>query len=72
MALKIFGLLLVTTGTLLLFYQAITYRSSRTVDLGSTQITEKSDRTLPVSPIVGALVFLSGVGVLVAAVKRKD
>ena len=51
--------------------QGIPYRSSKTVDLGSTQITEKSDRTLPFSPLLGTLALLSGVGVLLVAVKRK-
>jgi hypothetical protein len=68
---KILGTLLVAAGTLILLLHGLPYRSSKTVDLGSTEITEKSDRTLPLSPIVGGLVFLSGVGVLLVAVKRK-
>ncbi len=71
MNLKILGVLLVAAGTLILAYQGITYRASKTIDLGGTRITEKSDRTLPLSPALGALVFLSGIGVLVVAVKRK-
>ena len=68
---KILGTFLVAGGTLIFFLHGLPYRTSKTVDLGSTEITEKSDRTLPLSPIVGGILFLAGLGVLVASVKRK-
>lgn len=68
---KTLGTLLVAAGTLIFLLHGLPYRSSKTVDLGATEITEKSDRTLRLSPIAGGILFLTGVSVLVAAVKKK-
>jgi hypothetical protein len=57
---------LIAVGILLLAYQTITYKTRETaIDLGPLQVTTEKTRTLPLPPIVGGIVLLSGLALLV-------
>jgi drug/metabolite transporter (DMT)-like permease len=66
------GLLLVVLGVLVLAYQGITYTKQRkVVDLGPIQATTKTEKHIPLPPILGAVAVLGGV-VLVFAGGRQS
>ena len=64
------GLILIVLGLVGVGYGGITYtRHREVVNAGPIQITAKEQRTIPISPIVGAVAIIAGVA-LIVAVKR--
>jgi hypothetical protein len=58
---------LIVLGLVGLLYGGFTYtREKKVVDLGSVEITRQEHERLPISPIVGGLVLISGVWLLVS------
>ena len=67
----IIGLLLIVLGLGALAYQGINYTTRETViDIGPVHATAERHRTLPLPPVVGAVVVAGGVVLLVAAMRR--
>lgn len=64
----IIGIVLIAIGLVSLAYQGITYKSRETVlDLGPIKATADTQKTIPVSPILGGLALAGGVTLLVGA-----
>ena len=62
---NLIALLLIVVGLVGLLYGGFTYtREKKVVDLGSVEITRQQHEKLPVSPIVGGLILVSGVWLL--------
>ena len=58
---------LIALGLVGLLYGGFTYtREKKVVDLGSVEVTRQEHERLPISPIVGGLVLISGVWLLVS------
>lgn len=56
------GVVLVVVGVLILAYQGITYtQHKKVIDLGPIQATTKTERTIPLPPILGAVAIAGGV-----------
>jgi hypothetical protein len=67
---RILGIVLIVIGTLTLAYKGWTYNKERTVlDVGGLKATVEEKKTVPFSPIAGALSLAVGV-VLVVADRR--
>jgi hypothetical protein len=65
------GIILVVVGIIAFTYQGITYTThKRIVDLGPIQATKTEHKTIPVSPLVGALALIGGVGLILAGRKE--
>jgi hypothetical protein len=65
------GVVLIILGVLALAYQGITYTTrEKVIDLGPLKASVDREKTIPLSPIVGALALAGGV-VLVFAGARK-
>jgi hypothetical protein len=57
--------LLIVLGLMAFLYQGITYKTQReALDLGPLEVTTQTTRTIPISPIVGAVALLSGLALL--------
>lgn len=68
---KPIGLVLVGLGILALIYGGITYNKSDTVlEVGSMSITATEKKSIPIPVMLGAVVLLSGLGVLVYESRR--
>jgi hypothetical protein len=68
----IIGLLLIVLGLGALAYQGINYTTRETViDVGPVHATAERHRTLPLPPVVGAVVVAGGVALLVAGMRRR-
>lgn len=64
------GIILIVLGVLALAYQGITYTTHKKVlDIGPLQATEEQHKTVPLPPILGALVLIGGVVLVVAGRK---
>lgn len=68
---KNLGIGLVVLGVLALVYGGFSYNRQRTiVDVGAFKATATEHRNVPLSPIIGGLVLLSGVLLLVVPRSR--
>ena len=68
----IIGLLLIVLGLGALAYQGINYTTRETViDIGPVHATAERHRTLPLPPVVGAVVVAGGVFLIVAGMRRR-
>ena len=65
------SIILIAIGIVAFAYQGITYTTrEKVVDLDPIHMTAERTRTLPLPPIVGAIVFVDGIGLLVAEKKK--
>jgi hypothetical protein len=61
------GLILVLVGLVGVVYGGITYTRKREVArVGPLQVTTQEERQLPISPILGGIAIVAGVGLIVA------
>lgn len=68
---KIAGLVLVGLGIVVLVYGGFSYNRERTVlDIGGIKATATEHHSTPVSPILGVLAILGGLGLLVTGRRR--
>ena len=69
---RIAGIILILLGVVGLVYGGITYtRRSDTVSLGPITATVNQRETFPISPVIGGLALVAGVGLLVAGSRRR-
>lgn len=67
MARNLIAVLLIVVGLLGVLYGGFTYtREKKVVDIGSVQITRQEHQRVPVSPIIGVVVLVSGVWLLMS------
>ena len=67
----IVGVILIILGIVALAYQGITYTTKeKVVDLGPLKVEAKKEKTIPLPPLLGALLLVGGV-VLVAVSARR-
>ena len=66
----IFAVVLIALGIVAFAYQGITYKTrEKAVDLGSLQVTTEKTKTVPLPPIVGAIMLVAGIVLLVKTMK---
>jgi hypothetical protein len=71
-ATTLIGILLIALGVVALVYKGISYTSrERVVDLGPIQATADTKKTIPMSPVVGAVALVSGVVLIIAGGRSK-
>ena len=69
---RIAGIILIILGVVCLAYGGITYTRRRdTVSLGPITATVNQRETFPISPVVGAVVLVAGIGLLLAGSRRR-
>ncbi len=65
------GIVLVALGIVAIAYQGISIKTpEKAIDLGPVQVTHDKTRTLPLPPIVGAVLLVGGIILLVGGNKR--
>jgi len=65
------GIILIVLGMIAIGYQGISYTThKRIVDLGPIQATKTEHKTIPVSPLLGALALIGGIGLVLAGRKE--
>ena len=65
---NLIGVLLIVLGLAGVLYGGFTYtHEKKVVDLGPVEITKQQHERVPISPILGGLVLVSGVWLLVSS-----
>ena len=65
------GIILIALGIIAFAYQGITYTTrEKVVDLGPIQMTADRSRTIPLTPVVGAIALIGGIALLVTGSKK--
>lgn len=65
------GVLLLVLGIVALVYEGISYTSRETIiDLGPLKATADTQKTLPLSPLLGIAAMAGGVVLLVASARK--
>ena len=65
------GIALIILGVLALAYQGITYTTrEKVIDLGPLQASVDKKKSIPLSPIVGAVALAGGVALVIVGARR--
>jgi len=65
------GIVLIILGIVAFVYQGITYKTEEKIlDLGPIEATAEKEKTIPLPPILGALLLVGGVILLVAGARK--
>jgi uncharacterized membrane protein len=65
------GIVLIVLGVVAFAYQGITYTSrEKIIDIGPIHATAETQKTIPLSPLLGALALAGGVVLVVAGNKK--
>lgn len=69
-AATLIGILLIVLGIGALVYQGVSYKSDKKIlDIGPFEATTETTKTIPISPIIGAIAVISGVAIVVATAR---
>lgn len=67
----IIAIMLIALGIAALAYQGITYTTrENVVDLGPIKVTAEKTKTIPLTPIVGAILIVGGIVLFVMGMKK--
>lgn len=67
----IIAIILIALGIAVFAYQGITYTTrEKVVDIGPIQVTSEKTKTLPLSPILGAVALIGGIALLVVGSRK--
>ena len=67
------GIALIILGMVAFAYQGITYTSRETVlDIGPIHATADTQKTIPLSPLLGGLVLVGGIVLVVVGLKKSS
>ena len=67
------GILLVVLGVLALAYQGITYtQQKKVIDLGPLQATTKTEKHIPIPPVLGLAAIGGGVALLFTGGRQRQ
>jgi drug/metabolite transporter (DMT)-like permease len=70
-AITLVGIALIVLGIVALAYQGITYTSRENViDIGPFHATAETQKTIPLSPLLGVLALVGGVVLVVVGAKK--
>jgi len=67
----IIAIVLIAIGIVSFAYRGITYKTKeKVVDIGPVEVTSEKTKTLPLSPIVGAVALVGGIVLLITERKK--
>ena len=65
------GIALILLGIVAFAYQGITYTSrEKVIDIGPFQATAETQKTIPLSPLLGGLALVGGIVLVVVGAKK--
>ena len=65
------GIALIILGIIAFAYQGITYTSrEKIIDIGPIQATADTQKTIPLSPLLGGLVLAGGIVLVIVGAKK--
>jgi uncharacterized membrane protein len=71
--LTLVGIALIVLGIVALAYQGISYTSrEKIIDVGPIQATADTQKTIPLSPLLGGLALVGGIVLVVVGAKKSS
>lgn len=68
---KMIAMILIVIGILAVGYQGFTYVTrEKVVDLGPIEVTKEEHKTVPLPPVIGAIVLVGGIALLLTNSRR--
>jgi uncharacterized membrane protein len=65
------GIVLIVLGIVAFAYQGITYTSrEKVIDIGPFHATAETEKTIPLSPLLGGLALVGGIALVVVGAKK--
>ncbi|HYQ98000.1 MAG TPA: hypothetical protein VEO92_06500 [Candidatus Nitrosocosmicus sp.] len=65
------GIALILLGIVAFAYQGLTYTSrEKVIDIGPFQATAETEKTIPLSPLLGGLALVGGIVLVVVGAKK--
>ena len=65
------GIVLIILGVVAFAYQGITYTSrKKIIDIGPIQATAKTEKTIPLSPLLGGFALAGGIVLVIIGTKK--
>jgi hypothetical protein len=65
------GIILIVIGVIAFAYQGITYTTrEKVVDVGPIHLTAEKTKTIPLTPVVGAIALAGGITLVVAGSRK--
>lgn len=66
------GIVLIVLGLLAMVLPYVSFtRKEKAIDVGPIEVVKEKKESIPISPLVGTIVFVAGVGIVVTCVARK-
>ncbi|OGQ78021.1 MAG: DUF3185 domain-containing protein [Deltaproteobacteria bacterium RIFCSPLOWO2_12_FULL_57_22] len=70
-SITLIGIALIVLGIVAFAYQGITYTSrEKIIDIGPIQATADTQKTIPLSPVLGGLALVGGIVLVVVGAKK--
>ena len=70
-SITLIGIALIVLGIVAFAYQGITYTSrEKIIDIGPIQATADTQKTIPLSPVLGGLALVGGIVLVVVGTKK--
>jgi len=70
-SMAVIGVVVAALGTLALAYQRITYTTrKKVVNIGPIRATTRTEKTIPLPPVVGGLALAGGIALIVISNKK--
>ncbi len=68
----IIGIVLIALGVVALAYQGITYTSrEKIIDIGPIEATQETEKTIPLSPILGVVALAGGIVLVIIGTRAR-
>ena len=64
------GIALIVLGIVAFAYQGITYTRETVIDIGPIKATADTQKTIPLPPILGGLMFVGGIALVVVGNRK--
>jgi hypothetical protein len=69
---RIIGILLISIGLLTLALPYLTFtKREKVLDIGPVEAVAETRERIPISPVLGAVIFVAGAGIVIASMIRK-
>ncbi len=70
---RILGIILIVVGLLAISLPYVSFtKKEKIIDFGPIEAVAETQERIPISPIIGLLVFVGGVGIVIASVVKKS
>ena len=68
---RILGIILISIGLLTLAIPYVTFtKQEKILDIGPVEAVAKTKERIPISPVLGTIIFVAGAGIVIASMRK--